>query len=286
MKKGVEMMEKVIDITERVPAMKKRRKRRTNVKFIALITIFLFIILLLLYFQSTYSDISKIDVEGAHLKEADFYIDQSQLRVSDSMWGFEVAKVEKVLAANDWVKSVEVKRQFFNRVQITIEEWHKVAYISQDGMFHPMLDNGVIFEEANEYLPIDAPIFLDFNDEALRKKLLKQLSLLKPEVLSLISQLNANPTESDPYAITLYMNDGYEVRADANSLAEKLNYYPSIIAQIESEESFEKGIVDIEVGSYYRPFSDEYSLEETSEGENLEGEEQQDEQQTEEQSSE
>ena len=47
-------------------------------------------------------------------------------------------------------------------------------------------------------------------------------------------------------------------------LASKLNYYPSIIAQIENEEAFEKGIIDIEVGSYYRPFSDEYTAMESS----------------------
>lgn len=123
-----------------------------------------------------------------------------------------------------------------------------------------MLDNGIVFNEPNAIVPIDAPIFLKFEDEPIRKKLLKQLALLKPEVLSLISQINANPTSADPYSITLYMNDGYEVRADANTLAEKLNYYPSIIAQIENDETFEKGIVDIEVGSYYRPYSDEYTL--------------------------
>ena len=274
-------MEKVIDITERVPAMKKRRRRRTNFKFIALITLFLFIILLLLYFQSSYSDISEIDVHGAHLKDEEFYIEQSTLQKSDSIWGFKVADIEKNIAKNEWIKSVKVKRQFFNRVQITIDEWQKVAYISRDGVYYPILDNGAIFDESNEFVPIDAPIFLRFEDETLRKKILKQLALLNPEVLSLISQINATPTEADPYAITLYMNDGYEVRAEANSLAEKLNYYPSIIAQIENEESFEKGIIDIEVGSYYRPFSDEYSLQLETDGENLEGEEQDDEQQDE-----
>lgn len=283
------MMEKVIDITERVPAMKKRRRRRTNLKFIALITIFLFIILLLLYFQSSYSDISKIQIKGAHLKEDEFYIDASTLKVSDSIWGFKVSDIEKNISENKWVKSVEVKRVWVNKVRISVEEWQKVAYISKDGAFYPMLDNGVIFDESSELVPIDAPIFLGFEDEALRKKILKQLAQLKPEVMSLISQINANPSEADPYAITLYMNDGYEVRADANSLAEKLNFYPSIVAQIESEETFEKGIVDIEVGSYYRPFSDEYTVESTDkaeDGDKKEGEEQNDEQQDEQASSE
>ncbi|MBD8031654.1 MULTISPECIES: cell division protein FtsQ/DivIB [Solibacillus] len=253
-------MEKIIDITERVPTMKKRRRRRTNLKFLALVTVFLFIIMILLYFQLPYSDIKKINIKGAQLKEDTFYIEQSNLNVDDSLWGFKIPDVQELIAQHEWVKSVEVRRKFLNEIEITVEEWQKVAYISKDGEFHPMLDNGVVFNEPNEIVPIDAPIFLKFEDESLRKKLLKELAKLKPEVLSLISQINANPSEADPYSITLYMNDGYEVRADANTLAEKLNYYPSIVAQIENEEAFEKGVVDIEVGSYYRPFSDEYSL--------------------------
>lgn len=275
-------MEKVIDITERVPAMKKRRKRRTNFKFIALITIFLLIIVVLLYFQLPYSNIKKIDIKGAALREDAFYLQQSTLQVDDSLWGFKTSEVEQSIAENEWIKSVDVKRKFLNDVEITIEEWQKVAYISKDGEFYPMLENGVIFSEANEIIPIDAPIFLEFEDEALRKKLLKQLAELKPEVLSQISQINANPSETDPYAITLFMNDGYEVRADANTLGEKLNYYPSIIAQIEQQEVFEKGVIDIEVGTYFRPFSDEYTLISDVEAESEEGgqeEKQNDEQQ-------
>ncbi|MEK4698781.1 cell division protein FtsQ/DivIB [Solibacillus sp. FSL R7-0668] len=275
-------MEKVIDITERVPAMKKRRKRRTNFKFIALITIFLLIIVVLLYFQLPYSNIKKIDIKGAALREDAFYLQQSTLQVDDSLWGFKTSEVEQSIAENEWIKSVDVKRKFLNDVEITIEEWQKVAYISKDGEFYPMLENGVIFSEANEIIPIDAPIFLEFEDEALRKKLLKQLAELKPEVLSQISQINANPSETDPYAITLFMNDGYEVRADANTLGEKLNYYPSIIAQIEQQEVFEKGVIDIEVGTYYRPFSDVYTLNSDVEAESEEGgqeEKQNDEQQ-------
>lgn len=274
------MMEKVIDITERVPAMRKRRKRRTNLKFAFLTTIFLFIILLLLYFQSPYSDMKEINIQGSNLKDEAYYLHQSGLVLDESMWGFKIDDIEKEIAKNDWIKSVEVQRKFVNTVQITIEEWHKVAYISREGNFYPMLENGDIFNESSEMVPVDAPIFLKFEDESLRKKILKQLALLKPEVLSLISQINASPLESDPYAITLFMNDGYEVRAEVNTLAEKLNYYPSIIAQIENEDAFEKGIIDIEVGSYYRPFSEEYAINIPEEGEDIEGDELDDEQQS------
>lgn len=253
-------VEKVIDITERVPAMRERRKKRSNFKFILLTASFLLIISLLLYFQSSYSDIKEIELHGAAIVEDSYYVKQSELKLEESLWGFKSSDVEKRLLANEWVKTVQVKRKFFNTVQIKIEEWQKVAYISKDGDFFPMLENGFILEQANSLEPIDAPIFLKFEDEALRKKLLKELAELDSNVLALISQINATPTNSDPYAITLFMNDGYEVRAEITSLASKLNYYPSIIAQIEQEDTYEKGIIDIEVGSYYRPFTEEYGV--------------------------
>lgn len=250
----------MIDITERVPAMQRERKKRTNFKFVALTTIFVFIIALLLYFQTSYSDIKKIEIIGDEIVDSSFYLKQSGLKINNSMWGFKIADIEKEISASDWVQSVKVERKFLNRVIVTVDEWNKVAYISKDGTFYPILENGVIFQQSSELVPIDAPIFLEFDDESLRKKLLKELAQLNPQVLALISQINASPSNADPYAVTLFMNDGYEVRADISSLSSKLNYYPSIVAQIESVEGYEKGIIDIEVGSYYRPFSDEYAV--------------------------
>ncbi|MEO4053616.1 FtsQ-type POTRA domain-containing protein [Solibacillus sp. CAU 1738] len=252
-------MEKIIDIEDRIPTLREKRRKRTNIKFIVLTTVFVFILFLLLYFQSPYSNIKKIEVNGSVIESELFYLKQSGLKQDDSMWGFRKNEVEAALMENNWVKSATVERKLLTKVIIQIEEWQKVAYISKDNHFYPMLENGVILEEQSELLPLDAPIFLSFEDEDLRKRLLKELVKLDKEVLALISQINATPTSTDPFAITLFMNDGYEVRAEITTLASKLNYYPSIIAQIESTEGYEKGIIDIEVGSYYRSYSDEYA---------------------------
>ncbi|MER2105477.1 MAG: FtsQ-type POTRA domain-containing protein [Solibacillus sp.] len=254
------MEKKVIDITERVPALKQRRKMRSNFKFFILSMIFLGITALVLYFQSSYSNIQKIELSGESIVEESFYLEESGLVLEESLWGFTVGDVEKTLEQNDWVKEVKVKRKWLNTVQIHVSEWQKVAYIAKNGEFYPMLENGYILEQVSALEPIDAPIFLQFEDEALRKRLLKELAGLEPNILALISQINATPSKSDPYAVTLFMNDGYEVRAEITSLASKLNYYPSIIAQIEQADTFEKGIIDIEVGSYYRPFTEEYMM--------------------------
>lgn len=251
-------MDKVIDIEERIPTLRQKRRRRTNFKFITLLLLFFLTLFLLLYFQSPYSDIKKINIKGSKLVGEEVYLEQANLKIGNSMWGFQADEVEKKIKQQHWVKDVQVTRKWLTTVEIKVEEWQKVAYISIDNEFYPMLENGEIFKEASKLEPVDAPLFLEFEDEKLRKKLLKELAKLDPTVLALISQINATPTSSDPYSITLFMNDGYEVRAEITSLADKLKFYPSIIAQIESAGGYEKGIIDIEVGSYYRSYQDEY----------------------------
>lgn len=252
-------MDKVIDIEDRIPTLREKRRKRTNFKFMILIILFFLTLFLLLYFQSPYSEINKIKITGSNLVEDKDYIKQSQLQIGDSMWGFNVGDVEERIAKQYWVKDVEVKENGLTTVEIKVNEWQKVAYISLDNEFYPMLENGDVFKESNTLEPIDAPLFLQFDDEKLRKRLLKELAKLDSTVLALISQINSTPSSADPYSITLYMNDGYEVRAEITTLAEKLNFYPSIVAQIENSSDYSKGIIDIEVGSYYKSFNDEYT---------------------------
>jgi len=249
-------LEKVIDIEDRIPTLKKRRKKRTNRKFIVLILLFFIVLAVLLYFQSPYSNINKITVNGAKLVDNEYYVEKSTLALGKSMWGFKVEDVEKILLKDKWVKEAQVNRNWLRGVTIDMKEWKKVAYLAGDGTYYPLLENGERFEQKGNDTPIDAPVFIGITGEKTIKKLVEQLAQLKPEVLALISQVNTNSNEANPNAVKLYMNDGYEVRAVIQTLAEKLNYYPSIVAQI---ANLEKGVIDLEVGSYYRPFNEEYN---------------------------
>lgn len=251
-------MEKIIDLEERIPTFREKRRKRTNFKFTLLIGVFVVIICVLLYFQSSMSHIKEINITGSVIREASFYEEQLQLQDGDSIWSFKVEELEAKLTQFPWVKEAKVERKLLNSVSVSITEWSKVAYINEYGSFYPVLENGEVLRDEVKIVPIDAPIFNAIDDEDVRKRLLKQLSKLNPEVLGMISQISMSTEEQNKYAITLYMNDGYEVRADITTLAEKLNYYPSIVAQIESEEVAEKGVIDIEVGTYYKAYSDVY----------------------------
>ncbi|MFF6015032.1 cell division protein FtsQ/DivIB [Lysinibacillus fusiformis] len=276
-------MEKVIDIEDRIPTLKKRRKKRTNRKFIVLILLFFIVLAVLLYFQSPYSNINKITVNGAKLVDNEHYVETSTLALGKSMWGFKIEDVENLLLKDKWVKEAHVKRNWLRGVTIDVKEWKKVAYLAGDGTYYPLLENGERFEQKGNDTPIDAPVFIGITGEKTIKKLVAQLAQLKPEVLALISQVNTNSNDTNPNAVKLYMNDGYEVRAIIQTLADKLNYYPSIVAQI---ANLEKGVIDLEVGSYYRPFNEEYNkisieMEANEDGEMVDQEVTEDEQQEE-----
>lgn len=249
-------MEKVIDIEDRIPTLKKRRKKRTNRKFIVLILLFFLVLSVLLYFQSPYSEIKEIQVKGAQLVNENYYVEASKIVEGQSMWGFKVKDVEQALLKDEWVQDVQVKRNWFRKVTIEVDEWKKVAYLSEDGTYYPLLENGKRFEQADDTIPIDAPVFIGITGEKKINKLVEQLALLKPEVLALISQVNSNENATNPNAILLYMNDGYEVHAIISTLAEKLNYYPSMVAQI---SHLEKGVIDLEVGSSFKPYNRAYN---------------------------
>lgn len=248
-------MEKIIDIEERIPTLKERRKKRTNRRFLLLIVIFVITLLTLLYFQSPISHINKITVVGNNLKSTDYYIKHSGLHKNDSLWEFNSSRVEKLLREQKIVKQVTVKRKWINDVTISVDEYKPVALLKESEQYNLVLDNGTILNTAKVPSNFEMPILVGFEDKHTRIKMIQQLNKLNPELISLISQVNARPNQSNPYAIQMFMNDGFEVRATIPSLASKLKYYPSIISQVKKGE---KGVIDLEVGTFYRSYKKEY----------------------------
>ena len=250
-------MEKVIDIEDRIPTLKERRRRRTNKKFSILLFLFVTTLLIVLYFQSTYSQIQKITVDGEKLVPKELYIADSTLSIGESMWSFNESKIENLLIKNAWVESAQVKREWLTAVHIQVNEFKQIGYLEDGEFLHIILENGQIIKTDGQVLPKEGPIFSGFENEKVRLRMIKELKLLDNEVLTGISQIKYAPTENDAYSILVYMNDGNEVQAIIPSFGEKMNYYPSIVSQLNPEV---KGIVDLEVGTFFQPFTDVYNV--------------------------
>ena len=259
-------MEKVIDIEDRIPTLKERRRKRTNKKFSILLFLFVSTILVVLYFQSPYSQIQTIKVSGESLVPEELYIEQSTLSIGQSMWSFKESDVSKEIEKNDWIASVKVKRKWLTEVDIQVDEYKKVGYEEVGEKLHIVLENGKNIEAVGQVVPTDGPLFSGFTKEKMKSRLIKELKSLDTAVLMTISQINYTPTDNDAYSIQVFMNDGNEVQAIIPSFAEKINYYPSIVSQLEPGVN---GVIDLEVGSFFKPYQEVYSpvVEEETENE-------------------
>ncbi|MBS7345682.1 MAG: cell division protein FtsQ/DivIB [Caryophanon sp.] len=251
------MAEKVIDLENRIPQLARRKRRRfiRQISFIALLIILL--VLIIAYRQSDWSRIQTIEVIGADYKTVDYHVEQLPFHVGDSMW-FDVDDMEQAALENNWLKQVTIERDWLTHVVVTIEEYKHVGYVKRDEQYYPILENGEIVPEAMTSFVMDAPLLTNFKDDAYLTELLEQLAQLDDEVHALISQITYTPSNSDNSVVTLYMTDGYEVRALIYDFAAKVNYYPSIVKQLGDIDV--KGIIDLEVGSYFTSFDAEYGI--------------------------
>lgn len=252
-------MDKVIDIEERIPTLRERRRKRSNRKFAALLFVFVSLLFILLYSQSTYSEVRSIEVHGAELFDGESYKHASTLAIGDSMWSFDSAKIEQHLEALEWVKAATVDKKWLTSVEIEIEEYKEMGYLDQGSGYQVVLSNGVVLNQP--ITVVEGPIFTNFEEEPKREALVEQLVNTDPEVQNLISQVILDTEQEQADYVTIYMNDGNEIKAILSTLADKINYYPSVTAQLDDQ----KGIIDMEVGIYFRSYNDVFGLTEAGE---------------------
>lgn len=130
-----------------------------------------------------------------------------------------------------------------------------MGYLDRGNSYQIVLSNSLALDQL--VADVDGPIYSNFEDEKKREKLIDQLTEIDPEVLQLVSQVILDPDQEDADYVTLYMNDGNEIRGILSTLAEKMNYYPSVIAQLEDGQ---KGVIDMEVGIFFRSYADVYGF--------------------------
>lgn len=248
-------MHKIIDIEERIPTLKKRRKKRKNIRLILLLTILGILLLSLLYYQLPISHINQIKVTGQKVETQEYYIKHSGISEGESLWNFKAKEVEAKLGKLDTVKSVTVKRIWLNDVAIKVTENKKVALLKTNNRYNFVLENGKILPNRIEVTSFDLPILTNIQDQHFREILIEQLISLKPNIVTMISQIEQISSKTNPNLVRLYMNDGFEVKADNTNLASKLQYYPSIVAQLGNDK---KGVINLEIGGYYNSFKLEY----------------------------
>lgn len=243
--------EKIVSIEERIPKLKERRRRKANRTLLIYLSLFFFLIAIIIYLQSPFSNIREINVKGTEVLSHEQIVEYSKLSVDNNIWRVNMKDIKKNILEHPIVEDVTVERKFPQSIQVTVTEKSIIGYVKEKNELYPIVGDGVIITNTDVTLPRGAPLFENFTDEQYLQRFAEELSEVPVQILNLISEVHWEPSDKNKYKIVLYMNDGFIVHATIRDFASKMNSYPSIIAQLDSEE---KGIIHMDVGIYVETF--------------------------------
>ncbi len=252
LKTGVCMAKKIVSIEDRIPKLKEKRKRKTRIQLVILLVAFFILVTLILYFSSSYSKINEIEVTGNQYLSSTEIVTWSEIQQDDFFITLSKKRTTEQLMEHEEIKDVTIDKKFPNKLVINVEENGMVGYIKQDDTYLPVLESGMIVERSATKTPTALPILYNFQQDQYLEKFTQQLNEMPKEVTDLISEVHYAPSEQDPTQIYMYMSDGNKVNGSITDLAEKMSYYPNIVANISPLGT--KGVIDIEVGAYFTPY--------------------------------
>lgn len=258
--------EKVVSIEDRIPKLREARRKKSNRRLIFYICLFFSLIAVVVYLQSPLSHVKDIRVNGNQYMSSEAIIAQTELSKSVNFWGFKKADIEEKLKAVSEIKEVSVERVFPNHIEIDIVEFRKIAYINEGEFFQPVLENGTILNslKITDYQG-DAPLLYQFTDEEHLLLFIEELASLSETITDHISEIYWVPTESNPFLVELYMNDGFNVIVSIRQFSNQMASYPSIVSQLDET----KGTIEMGAGGaiFYTDHDEESEVDQDSEEE-------------------
>lgn len=257
---------KIVSIEDRIPKLKHQRRKKANRRLIILLALFFLLIAGVIYFQSPLSKVKHITVSGNESHTFKQIIAESGIHSGNNIWNINRDEKERELEKLQEIKRATIKVKLPNTVEIQIEEFNRLAYISKGKGFYPVLENGTILgEQQMDEIPVNAPILIGFKEGKVLDEMIASLETLPEVVINSISEVHSKPSKTDEFLIKLYMNDGFEVNANLRTFSDKMTHYPSIVSQLDPAK---RGVIDLEVGSYFKAYEAEEAEEVEIEKEN------------------
>ncbi len=241
----------VVTLEDRIPKLKEKRKQKANRRFVFYILLFFLMLLVIVYFQSPLSHVRDIRVTGNIHVPADDIIKLSGLTDKTSYWKVSESDISSKVQKNIQIKEAAIIKKWPNSIEIKVTEYSRTGYVYKEGKYFPLLESGKLLPGITSVLPADAPLLVDWQHDETLQEMAAELHKLPESIKNRISEIHLAPDEADPLHLQIYMNDGYEVSATIRTFSEKMTAYPSIVEELPEGK---KGIIHLEVGSYFVPY--------------------------------
>ena len=206
--------------------------------------------LILILFVSIFSFLVKtyIDepIKNIVILNNNYITDVEVIRISKlenypSFIKINTKKIKNDLLKQDIIKDVEIKRKFYNKLEITIKE--------HDILFKLASNEKYVFSnqlEKNLNYDIIVPTLVNYVPDEKYEDLIKKLSKIKKSVRVKISEIIYEPTELDEDRFLIIMTDNNLVYLTLTKF-NKIDYYNDVLPELENH----KGIFHFDSGNHF-----------------------------------
>lgn len=216
------------------------KKVKILYKRILLVLFVLFLLASFLFFCYR-SPIKNIVIKNNHFFSDQEIIDLSGLRDYPSNFQNLSFQIKKRLLENTYIKNVEVKKNLFGCVTISVEENYPLFYYEPN-------HKTVLLDGKEVTANFEIPFVINYIPNTKYEQFYEKMSEVPREVLSRISEIKYDPNEVDDGRFLLSMNDGNYVYLTLTRFS-VIERYIEIIRK--EEFANKKGILKLDAGNSF-----------------------------------
>ncbi|WP_214698143.1 cell division protein FtsQ/DivIB [Exiguobacterium sp. s57] len=244
----------VRSLEDRIPYMKKQRRKKANRRMFSVLSLFGILILLVVYMQTSMSNVKEVTVSGLYWLEESYVLQDMELDTSTKFIGLSPKKMSAQMEKLPGVKRVEIDCSWYNLVYVNVTEEKMIAYsradkgdvvVLADGSLHP---TGTITDPRKLK---DGPLLREFNSEQELEKIASELEQVDDATRARMSEIILSKQKGEPTRYEIFMNDGNTLLTPPLKLSETVSKYGEIYENIPKGE---RGTVVMDGGFYFVPY--------------------------------
>ena len=189
--------------------------------------------------------INNLIVKGTSYLNDDYILELAGLKQYPSFWLTNMSKKEKKLKKSDYIVNAEIKRTWYHKVIIEIEE--------NRALFSKENENGIVVFSNGESLMIQddllfrIPRLLNYVPDDKYSDFVDGMKNINVDILQKISDIEYVPNDLDKERFLLYMDDGNMVYLTLTKF-NMINYYNDVLEQLEDRH----GILYLDNGNHFQ----------------------------------
>ena len=225
-------------------AKKLVKKRKLRIFRLLLVLLLLVLFLSAIYlFLST--PIKNIVIKNTNYLKDDYIISLAGIKDYPKFWFTSNSKIEKVLEDSAYIKSVKVKKKFYNKIVIEVEENIPLFVYETDQTI--VFENGEKISVNEEIEMFRVPRVMNYVPDTKYESLIKKMKTIDKNILGKVSEITYMPNDYDSDRFLLYMDDSNSVYLTLTKF-KMLNYYNKVLTQLEGR----KGILYLDSGNHFQ----------------------------------